>query len=220
MGRTREEKDIVMADTTLFFLVRHGTTTDSHKRIFRGDRNSMLDREGFGDAHKLKEFFKNRVWESIFTSDMTRSKQTAKIIADDRKDEVKGDYHDLRPWDIGFLTGQDKDRYKDIMTFYVENPDERPEGGETRNEFFDRVNPLLVEAMEIGIHNKPCIIVGHSSIIHALAHLLWGEGHPPLAVQPGGVVEVYYDKDGNFDARPILKKGKDDSSFADGQPTS
>lgn len=210
-----------MQDMILFWLVRHGTTTDSHKGIIRGDRNSMLDREGFGDAHKLKAFFTDKNWESIFTSDMTRSEQTASIIAGDRYDDVKDSIHDLRPWNVGYLTGKDKKQYGADMTVFVENPDMRPLDGETRNEFFERVNPLLIEAMEIGLSHKPCIVVGHSSIIHALAHLLWGEGHPPIAVEPGGVIEVFLNKKGQIDARPVLKPGKDDSSFAGKQqPTS
>jgi broad specificity phosphatase PhoE len=181
----------------------------------------MLDREGFNDAHKLKDFFRGKDWHGIFMSDMTRSEQTARIIADTRKDELGHPLINLRPWDVGYLTGKDKKKYGEQVTVFVENPDMVPRGGESRNDFFTRVNPLLIEAMEMGIHGKPPIIVGHSSIIHALAHLLWGEGHPPLAVKPGGVIEVYIDKKGKIDARAILKPGVDDSSFAQGkQPTS
>ena len=207
--------------TPLFWLVRHGTTTDSNKNIIRGDRNSMLDRKGFNDAHELKAFFRDKDWSSVFTSDMTRSEQTAKIIAGDRYNEVKESIHDLRPWDVGYLTGKDKKVYGPDMTVFVENPDMRPQDGESRNEFFARVDPLLIEAMEIGLTHKPCIIVGHSSIIHAFAHLLWGEGHKPLAVKPGGVIEVFVNKKGMIDAKEIFKPGKDDSSFAGkSQPTS
>ncbi len=206
---------------TVFYLVRHGTTTDSNKNIIRGNRNSMLDKEGFLDAHKLKDFFSKKDWEGIFTSDMTRSIQTGKIIADKDPDQVKSPIYALRPWDVGYLTGKDKKQFSRDMTVFIENPDMRPQDGETRNEFFDRINPLLIEAMEIGLTSKPPIVVGHSSVIHALAHLLWGEDHPALAVQPGGVIEIFLNKKGEIDARPILKAGKDDSSFAGKQqPTS
>ena len=205
---------------TMFYLVRHGTTADSNKNIIRGDRNSMLDREGFGDAHELKDWFSDKVWKDIFSSDMTRSEQTAKIIAGNRYDEVHNSIHNLRPWDVGYLTGKDKKLFARDMTVFAENPDMRPQDGETRNEFFGRVDPLLIEAMEIGMQGVPCILVGHSSIVHALAHLLWGEGHPPLAVKPGGVVEVFINKKGEIDARAAFKPGKDDSSFGTTPPTS
>jgi broad specificity phosphatase PhoE len=204
---------------TLFWLVRHGTTTDSNRGIIRGDRNSMLDRQGFNDAHALKDFFKKNDWHGIFSSDMTRAEQTAKIIADDRFNEVADSIYNLRPWDVGYLTGKDKKIYGRDITVFVEHPDMRPQDGESRNEFFQRVFPLLINAMEIGLHGEhPPIIVGHSSVIHALAHLLWGEDHPPLAVKPGGLIKVFVDKKGKIGARPVLKPGKDDSSFAGKTP--
>lgn len=205
---------------TLFYLVRHGTTTDSNKGIIRGNRNSMLDRQGFIDTHELKDWFKKKDWNGIYSSDMTRAEQTAEIIADDRYDEVKDSIHDLGPWNVGYLTGKPKKEFAPDMTVFVENPDMRPQDGETRNEFFSRVNPILIAAMEVGLHHKPCIVVGHSSIIHALAHLLWGEEHPPLAVKPGGVIEVFVNKKGEIDAREAFKPGKDDSSFGVQPPTS
>ena len=206
----------------VFYIARHGTTDDSAKNIFRGDRDSMLDRKGFNDAHELKKFFADKDWENIFVSTMTRSLQTARIIAgDERKNEVKGPIRSLRPWDIGYLTGKNKKDFQPDMEVFVKNPNMRPQGGETLTEFQDRVNPLLIEAVEIGLTSKPPIIIGHSSIIHALAHLLWGDGHPPLAVKPGGVIEIFVNKKGEIDARPIFKPGKDDSSFSgDKQPTS
>lgn len=207
---------------TLFWLARHGTTDDSAKNIFRGDRNSMLDRKGFNDAHELKKFFSDKDWENIFMSNMTRALQTAKIIAgDDRQDEVKEPIRSLRPWDIGYLTGKDKKKFEPDMKVFIDNPEMRPQDGESLAEFQSRINPLLIEAIEIGLVGKPPIIIGHSSVIHALAHLLWGNGHPMLAVKPGGVVEVFVTDKGEIDARPIFKPGKDDSSFAGSkQPTS
>ena len=208
-------------DTPLIWIARHGTTTDSNKKIFRGNRDSMLDRQGFLDAHELKEFFSNKTWKHLVCSDMTRSIQTATIIGEPR-DETPIVLKDLDPWHIGYLTGKDKKQFKPDMEVFIEHPDMRPQDGETRNEFFGRTNPLFIAFMYLAIRQGAPVLMGgtSSSVIHALAHLLWGEGHPPLAVEPGGVIEVFLTKKGQIDARPVLKPGKDDSSFADGQPTS
>jgi len=179
----------------------------------------MLDRQGFLDAHELKEFFLPKDWNYSFCSDMTRAVQTCTIIDEPHEDEEPIIVPALEPWDIGYLTGKDKKLFKSDMTVFVEHPDMRPQGGETRNEFFNRVNPALLDMMMIGIKQEmPCICIGHSSIIHALAHLLWGEGHPPLSVDPGGVIEVFLTKKGEIDARPIFKEGKDDSVLASTTP--
>lgn len=199
---------------TLFWLARHGTTTDSGKGIFRGQRDSALDKAGFLDAHKQREFFDKKTWTNIFCSPMTRAIQTATIICDDQADEQPATNQGLKPWDVGYLTGKDKKKYSKEFKHYIDNPSEAPEGGESRDEFEGRVFPLIADAMEIGIkHDIPCVVVGHSSIVHCLSHFLYGEEHPDVSVEPGGVVEVYLE-DGEFKSRAVLKKGHDDSSLA------
>ena len=198
----------------LLYLVRHGTTTDSKLNIFRGQRDSALDKGGFRDAHVLREFFDTLEWHRIFCSPLTRAIQTATIICDDQEDYQPETTEGLEPWDIGYLTDLPKNKKnKDEMNYFVENPDETPRGGQSRNDFEHRVWPLLAEAIQLGWEQGvPCIVVSHSSVIHALNHLLEGEKHKDVAVKPGGVVMVYME---NFEIKhlPLFKKGTDDSSF-------
>jgi len=206
----------------LLYFVRHGTTTDSKLKIFRGQRDSALDKNGFRDAHILREFFDQRPWHRIFCSKLTRAIQTATIICDDQEDYQPETTDGLEPWNIGFLTGLPKNKEnKDKMNFFVEHPMETPKGGESRHDFEHRVWPLLAEGIEIGwTQNCPCIIVGHSSLIHALNHLLDGEKHKDVAVKPGGVVMVYLE---GYEIKhlPLFRPGTDDSSFDTKQhPTS
>jgi alpha-ribazole phosphatase len=198
---------------TLFWLARHGSTTDSGKGIFRGQRNSALDKEGFLDAHEQKEFFAKKKWHNIFCSTLTRALQTATIIVDDRKDEEPIPHPGLKPWDVGYLTGKDKKKYGKEMQYFIDNPYEVPEDGESEDQFQKRVHPLLGDAMRIGLEqDEPCIVVSHSSVIHALSHLLYGDRHKDASVNPGGILEIYLE-DGEFKSRPALKEGTDDSSF-------
>lgn len=199
----------------LLYVVRHGTTTDSGQNIFRGARDSALDKQGFLDAHKLKDFFLEKEWHLIFCSHMTRAIQTATIICDDQAEYQPITTVGLEPWNIGTeLTGAPKNAVnKKRMDFYIDNPNETPKGGESRHDFEYRVWPVLAEGIELGWRQGiPPIIVGHSSIVHSLSHLVNGEDHHEVAVKPGGVVEVYLE-DGEIDIRAIFKSGKDDSSF-------
>lgn len=199
---------------TLLWVARHGTTTDSGKNIFRGQRNSALDQKGFTDAHELHKFFSDKDWHRVFSSDLIRAVQTAIVLVGDRTDEIMQPVIGLRPWDIGYLTGKPKQAYYEDMNWFIDHPDEVPERGESRNQFErGRVHLLLAEAIEMGEKAKPPIIIGHSSVVHSLSHLIYGEKHKDLAVKPGGVIEVYL-KDGEIEARCVLKAGKDDSSFA------
>ena len=198
----------------LLYLARHGTTTDSKYKIFRGQRDSALDKDGFRDAHTLREFFEKKEWHRIFCSTLTRTIQTATIICNDQGDYQPETTDHLEPWNIGFLTGLPKNaENKKKMDYYVENPEETPKDGESRHEFEHRVWPLIAEGIQLGWEQgTPCVLVTHSSLIHALNHLLEGEGHKDVAVKPGGVVEVYFEN-GEIKHRAIFRPGVDDSSF-------
>jgi broad specificity phosphatase PhoE len=202
--------------TPLMYVVRHGTTTDSNLNIFRGQRDAALDKKGFLDAHTLKDLFARKEWHRIFCSPLTRAIQTATIICDDQSEYQPETTDGLEPWDIGIMTGQEKtEEKKAVMSWYVANPDEIPEGGESRRAFEQRVWPLMADGIQLG-HKQgvPCIMVVHSSVCHALTHLLEGEDHSDCSVKPGGVIEVYLDN-AEILHRAIFKKGTDDSSFHD-----
>lgn len=200
----------------LLYLVRHGSTTDSAKNIFRGQRNASLDKKGFSDAHSLKDFFKKKEWHRIFCSPLARAIQTATIICDDQADYQPEVTPGLESWNIGVMTGKFKTpENKKKMKHFVENPDEAPKDGESRHEFEQRVWPLLAEGIELGWkQNLPCIIVAHSSIVHSLNHLMQGESHEDLAVKPGGVMEVYLE-DGEIFHGPVVKASKEDGGELD-----
>ena len=199
----------------LMYLVRHGSTTDTGIKVFRGQRDSALDKKGFLDAHALKEFFEKKEWDRLFCSKMTRAIQTGTIICDDQSEYQPEPIEDFKPWDVGFITGLPKtEENEKKMNHFIENPDDVPEGGESLTQFRQRVWPLLAEAIQLGWEQGiPCIVVGHSSIVHTLNDLMDGK-HKDIAVKPGGVVEIYFE-DGEILHRPIYKASKeDDSSFS------
>jgi phosphoserine phosphatase len=203
----------------LLYLARHGTTTDSHLNIFRGQRNSVLDKKGFLDAHDLKDFFEEREWKRVFCTEMARAVQTATIICGDQDDCHPETVAEMEPWNIGWLTGQPKNaENKKWIQYYNEHLSEAPEGGESIYEFEGRVWPLLVAMIQTGYEQGvPCVCVAHSSIVHTLNHLLVGhQNHKEIAVKPGGVIEVFM-QDGEILHEAIYKKSSDDSSFAKGK---
>jgi broad specificity phosphatase PhoE len=202
--------------STLFWVARHGTTDDTKKKIFRGDRNSQLDQKGFVDAHDLKKFFSDLPWSHGVISTMDRSHQTMYVIADGDEDRILGPFDDLNPWDIGYLAGKDRADYEADMQVFVDHPNMRPQGGETLQEFRDRIVPIFMTLIEMGLRGDHNVLIGHSSVIHVLEDLLGGK----IDVKPGGVIEVYVDKKGDIKARAIYKSGDDDSSFSGTQASS
>lgn len=197
----------------LVYIPRHGKTTDSDKHIFRGNRESKLNEQGFREGFELQEFFKDLNFGNIYTSDRTRAIQTGHIIGEPH-DKVPYVTNALEPWRIGELTGKDKKKFGPVMQYFIDNPKEEIPGGESRYEFEqERIRPLLVEAIEMGLEGPPPIIIGHSSIIHAAVNMIDGEGNKIIAVKPGGIVVIYLE-DGEIKIKAVFKKGKEDSSYA------
>ena len=197
----------------LVYIPRHGKTTDSDKHIFRGNRDSKLNEQGFRDAFELRDFFSDKDFGTIYASDRTRGIQTGHIIGEPH-DKVPYVTHALEPWRIGELTGKDKKKFGPVMQHYIDNPEEEIPGGEARREFEEgRIWPLLVEAIEMGLEGPPPVIVGHSSIIHAAVNLIDGESSEVIAVKPGGIIIIYLE-DGEIKIKAIFKAGKEDSSYA------
>ncbi len=66
----------------MVYLVRHGETDWNVQRIIQGKRNDIpLNRKGRSQANKLALYFKMRHIDSIISSPLKRSLQTAEIIA-------------------------------------------------------------------------------------------------------------------------------------------
>ncbi len=65
---------------TLFF-VRHGQTEHNVKGLIQGHSDSALTAEGKKECHRLKNRFKKVRIEAIYSSDLLRAKETARIIA-------------------------------------------------------------------------------------------------------------------------------------------
>lgn len=66
---------------TIIGFVRHGVTAWNKEGRAQGSSDIPLDNEGIQAAEKLAMRLANEQWDSIFTSPMTRARQTADILA-------------------------------------------------------------------------------------------------------------------------------------------
>lgn len=191
------------SDNIIVYLIRHGQTQlNKGGERFRGSVDVDLDATGWRQANTLKKLFSNQDFSYVFTSDKKRAMDTADKIMEGREPHpvpVDG----LRALDVGDLSGQVKtDQTREIISYHFNNPEIPIPGGESFDQFKARVNPLLVEAIEIGINSpNPVMLVVHSSIIHEAGTLLGGH-HEYCLVDPGGVAAIYL-KDGKLDAEAI-----------------
>lgn len=203
-----------MSKTLLFLAARHGQTELNAAGCFRGHNNIPLDSHGIRDAHQLAKFFKPIELSHIICSDKIRSHETARIIAAEKEMPVHPTPN-LHAWDVGEFSGKPKDKENlAALQWYIDNPDEVIPAGESLNAFKARVRPCYKEAAEIADYcGAPVLLVIHSSNIHEIGSMLYGD-HNSVLVQPGGVVAVSA-QDDRLVAESIYKGRKPSGRTAD-----
>jgi broad specificity phosphatase PhoE len=154
------------------YIVRHGATkmnnqTDMSEDRIRGWANVPLSDEGREEARKAAKKLERIGIEVIFTSDLVRAEETARIIgqATGLKPIVT---KKLRPWDLGELTGAATKRALPIVAKYAcDTPDKPVPKGESFNSFCARGFEGLADCLR-SANGKKLLIVTH----HRLERLL------------------------------------------------
>lgn len=124
------------------YLVRHGHTAlnseDRNSDRIRGWRDVPLDKEGHKQAEELADYLADAGIREIFSSDLSRAKDTADALGDKIGVSVQSD-EALRPWHLGHYQGESSARcWPEIKAYIEDKPDERVPDGESFNEFKDR----------------------------------------------------------------------------------
>jgi probable phosphoglycerate mutase len=192
----------------LVYALRHGTTELNTDNKFRGWVDVPLDEQGRKDAEEAAEFLEDKGITMIYCSDLIRAQETAKIVGEKLGLNPISDYR-LRPWNVGSLSGEDKDENKDILDHHIDHPDQPLPQGESLDEFGERtqeaIDYYLDEARSEGVK----LLVFHTSNVIQLENLCKGkgaDGRPEAndSVHPGGIV-VVTEKKGKLSSKPVLK---------------
>lgn len=145
-------------------LVRHGQTDWNLEGRYQGQSDVPLNQKGLEQARSLAERLKGETFYAIFSSDLTRARQTAEPIAN-----LLGLPIQLEPglreinqgqWE-GVLVEDIKARYAEIWSKRTEDPaNVRPPGGETVREVATRVYAAL-DNIARRFPNGQVLIVSH-----------------------------------------------------------
>ena len=142
---------------TTLYLVRHGETLDNANQIMQGQTQGQLNKNGIKQAREFSEEWKNKPLDVVIASDLKRSVDTAKIIAEPHHLEVLSTPL-LRERDWGSFTGR-----------YI--PDLK---GETWPDDIETLENLLSRAGEFIAYvkqtfpGKKVLAVGHGIINKAI----------------------------------------------------
>ncbi len=152
----------------MIYVLRHGDLGDSVKGRYLGQADVPLSDRGFMQAEARAAFFRkeNITFKKIFSSDLSRCMETARVIAGMQEiHPVPG----LRETNLGLWELQKKEDIKrdfpQEWESYGSDPFFRPPNGETLAEFSARVLKVFTSiAMEQG----PVLAVTHAGVIRCL----------------------------------------------------
>jgi probable phosphoglycerate mutase len=166
---------------TRILLARHGETDWNRERRWQGHADPPLNELGRRQAETLAEQLADDGVAAVYSSDLRRAGETARIVARSLGLGV-AERADLREIDVGSWSGLTMDEVRDRFPdgFARLQSGNVGHDGETREELATRV----VSAVESIAHDHPgqtVLVVTHGGVIRALRRHADGD--------PGDVVE-------------------------------
>ena len=143
---------------TTLYLVRHGETFDNERQIMQGQTPGELNPTGIRQAEALGRQLADVHFDAIVASDLWRSIQTARIVAEPHQLEVVTTPL-LRERDWGSFTGRFIPDLQDIKPW--------PDDIETLQAMKDRAGQFL-DFIRQTYPNQTVLAVGHGIINKAI----------------------------------------------------
>ncbi len=186
-----------------FYMVRHGETEWNVKKIIQGHTDIPLNAKGELQARSLGKLLAGIQFDAAFSSDLLRAKQTAEIIAVEKKIAVQTTRL-LRERSFGKLEGQSWEKADSLLEslihrlVFMTDGEKRKHGlerAENNEDLLQRLIPFLRELC-IAYAGKTVLIATHGGLMRAfLIHLGFGT-HETLrsgAISNTGYVKIESD---------------------------
>lgn len=165
-----------MGDTLArFFLVRHGETIWNRQRKYQGQSDVTLTDEGRTQARILSERLKGEQIDVIYASDLSRTVETAEIIAKHHGRKVLTAPL-MRELSFGIWEGMTYDeiiqKWPQEYKEWQDDPyNKKPPEGETLSELCERVSKFLMETAKKHPDSR-ILVVSHAGPIRAILSVL------------------------------------------------
>jgi len=160
-----------------YFILRHGQAS-SNKYHFVScwpeKRYNPLTAEGKKQIKKIIPVLKKKKIDLIFSSDLLRTKQTAKLIADSLGVKINFDKR-LREMEFGVFNGKDEEKWKGFFRDRLKRFVKRPQKGENYRDIRKRMNNFF-KAINKKHKNKNILIVSHGALLFSLQVIVKGLG--------------------------------------------
>jgi probable phosphoglycerate mutase len=156
--------------TATIYLIRHGETDWNRDRRIQGQSDTPLNETGREQSRLLGQRLADVPFELAYSSDLTRTIETARLILEPRSIDVTTDVG-LRERAFGEWEGGTAD---EVARAYPERwaawrsgaRDVSPPGGENQIELERRVTRALDEIIAVN-HSRTLLVVSHGGAIQA-----------------------------------------------------
>ena len=158
--------EVVERAAPRLFLVRHGESTQSARRLYSGRRDVPLTERGRAQARRAGERLRDAGVDAIYSSPLSRAADTARLIGEATGVPVRVDER-LTEVDYGPLEGLDREgareRFGESYQAWREDPMGSPVPGiEPLPKALERARSATAEVLAAA--HSP-VIVGHQGIL-------------------------------------------------------
>jgi broad specificity phosphatase PhoE len=129
-------------------LVRHGETEGNKKNIAQGWSDGGLSDNGRKQARLVSERLKNTKVDAIYSSDLSRAKETAEIIAKPHGLKVIL-MKDLREQNFGKANGMERNEINKKFDNFLERRQTEPDAAAPEGESFRQLMERIKNAIDI-----------------------------------------------------------------------
>jgi probable phosphoglycerate mutase len=168
----------------ILLVVRHGETDWNVASRWQGQADIPLNDRGRAQAHALAARFRGHVVGDIVSSDLSRARETAHILASELGlKDVRFDVR-LRERSFGCFEGLTRDECesKHPSEWRAWREDHTaPPGGESAETLLARVSSAFDRAaLQLTRDDVPALIVTHGGVIRAIVSAATGTRPPPV----------------------------------------
>jgi len=166
-----------MSDNLRFIFVRHGETAGISSIRFYGITDVPLNEEGREQMKFASEFLRNETFDRVFTSNLNRTIEGAKIILGDRNIEIEEiqEFNEINfgRWE-GLTLEEIKERDEELFTEWRKAlwNFNYPEG-DNREEFLNKVKSGIFRVLN-KVQSGCVLFVLHKGIIRTILEHLTG----------------------------------------------
>ena len=186
------------------FVMRHGKTALDPAHRSDGWLDFPLSDDGRVRLLTAEQFLKSIPIQTIYAPTLKRTKESAEILQSGilSHPAIK-DADEAKTWNLGAIAGTPKKPNREIVAYFMKHPADKPEGGESREEFRKRFLPWLdarkADAVE---KHGPFLLILSGSNIREISAALFGD-ESILDLDEGGLM-VMYPVDGKWHAEVLF----------------